>query len=1030
MDLNATMEILPAEISIYFGGGFDAKTGTAVSAVYVTNQLYTHRRITGHHSAGRAEANGALDALRMLEKILEHNHAITTVHIRGDHHDVVMALATETETLKAVPGRSACPKTWAAIRVAREAVRRLLREADRMVSIMFEWVPRAQNAMADHLCACAQRQVPPSFGAVGPIPEPTLQHGKPTADDLTLIAQRLAAGDMRTSWKSIPPALRVSWHAVLTRVAEWDNVWALYLAPAVLLQRYGSESPYHRLQRMATMPHLIEQYFWHAAHGDVHNRQDPEQPVPANEAPRDVRDRLVERLAAHSPSRALRLMFGTPPADPRHQVVQESVGQRFVRDDGILSDEPTSTRPEWIGRGIIMKVTGTQLARAASPGPDGWTREILIASFCKPTLGLFEILINNIAQNNVPTYVAELLRSARLAAWKKHADTSDHRVIGMTSTIMKLTWKILTAQHLSAHNVAGNIATYTKGGTIGVVRWAESRYAAGEKVYMADVVDAYWAVQRRQLAAHLSAINSPLAHIFHLAYSAPAACTLGGTTHYSRAGIIPGCGGGSILFAIETQRHIKPASFTDPRISAIYADDVTVVGREAYEAAVCAYHPKELAKLRILAPQGTAADEERPYVKKAARLLGAYIGEITEATALLREDVNERLEKLSRVIRSSLNCQTKWALLRTIELGLRWKFAATNPSITSSIAASVDDALAAAVFALADGTPNHKSRTLIYLPIASGGLGFAAYAMHGATLFNAAAARATWPPRQLGNEEDGVIEQAITSKQILGDLRDALIADAQTSIGHFEISARSSDTTPWFNIPAITRHHAITDEEFTTMMGEFLRCDIDLPTCTDYNPEHGSKLDHSHTCYRCAGPYRYQRHNMLQRAFQMVCLSYGIQTTDNFYGHFGTRGNDKKPDIIVFRSSESLPLVIDFTIPHQAEYHKYDVAQLMTVRKSTKYANWHTDKVQMAPFVLTTMTVPHATTMKVIQELDKLAVRRGFAREAIARLKIALVRFETFRRKSLGARNASGALDVAPANTSDGEENPNDEDAE
>ena len=84
----------------------------------------------------------------------------------------------------------------------------------------------------------------------------------------------------------------------------------------------------------------------------------------------------------------------------------------------------------------------------------------------------------------------------------------------------------------------------------------------------------------------------------------------------------------------------------------------------------------------------------------------------------------------------------------------------------------------------------------------------------------------------------------------------------------------------------------------------------------------------------------------------------------------------------------------------------------------------------MAPFLVTTMTVPHATTMKVIQELDKLAVRRGFAREAIARLKIALVRFETFRRKSLGARNASGALDVAPANTSDGEENPNDEDAE
>ena len=51
---------------------------------------------------------------------------------------------------------------------------------------------------------------------------------------------------------------------------------------------------------------------------------------------------------------------------------------------------------------------------------------------------------------------------------------------------------------------------------------------------------------------------------------------------------------------------------------------------------------------------------------------------------------------------------------------MRWKFAATNPAITNAIASLVDDALAEAVFALADGTTTHKSRTLITLPIASG----------------------------------------------------------------------------------------------------------------------------------------------------------------------------------------------------------------------------------------------------------------------------------------------------------------------
>ena len=207
-------------------------------------------------------------------------------------------------------------------------------------------------------------------------------------------------------------------------------MWALLLAPAVLLQRHGGETPYHRLQRMATLPHLIEQYFWHAAHGDT-----PAESFSATQAPTEasVPTARIERLAAQSPSRALRLLFGAPPSDSRDADVQSAVAQRFLRDDGILIDTPACRKPDWIGRGAIMKVTATQLARAASPGPDGWTREILAASFCKPTLALFEIMINDIAQSNVPQYVADLLRSARLAAWRKNPETTDQRVIGMTA---------------------------------------------------------------------------------------------------------------------------------------------------------------------------------------------------------------------------------------------------------------------------------------------------------------------------------------------------------------------------------------------------------------------------------------------------------------------------------------------------------------------------------------------------------------------------------------------------------------------
>jgi len=105
-------------------------------------------------------------------------------------------------------------------------------------------------------------------------------------------------------------------------------------------------------------------------------------------------------------------------------------------------------------------------------------------------------------------------------------------------------------------------------------------------------------------------------------------------------------------------------------VSAIYADDITVTGCQHYEAAVEAYQPKALAKLRVLVPSGIAPQQHQANVVRATRLLGAYIGDTVEATELFKHDIKERLGKLSAVIRAPLNCQTKWAPLRTIELGL------------------------------------------------------------------------------------------------------------------------------------------------------------------------------------------------------------------------------------------------------------------------------------------------------------------------------------------------------------------------
>jgi len=1002
-------------IRIYFDGGYNVQRGAACAA-YISKTIYTSRKITGHASSHSAEANGALDALRLALKMIRECPDITHIIILGDNHDCVMTLATQTESLRAVPGRSNCPGTWKNIQEAREELNAHLRATNKTLDLDWQWIPRKYNAFADHLCTACLRDTAPTFQGCEDIEPPTV-YDKPNHTTLTAITKRLIAGELPSSWRSIPPALRVSWHTAISRVCAWDDPWALLLAPAVLLQRHG-ELPARRLQRLATQPMMIEMYYWHAAFGDTvkdvkHSNVDMGAAPRRTATEQEIPVAMIERLAAHSPARALKLLTGAPPSDPENDLVKRSVGRRFTATSEPIPGTEPCKKPAWINREVIIKVVATRLARAAAPGCDGWTRELLIASFCKPSLALFESLINSIANNDAPPFAADLLRSARIAAWRKDPKAWDQRVIGMTSAITKIAWKILTAQHLSNHNVARNIATYTKGGAIGVIRWAESAYKDNKPVFLADVVDAYWTVDRPKLMSHLVGTNSPLAFLFALVYGFPAQCRFGKTMYQSKAGVIPGCGGGSILFALETHRLTLP-SFHDPAVSAIYADDITTIGADAYRTACDVFAGKGLAKLRILAknrslvPAGMRND-----ISPAIRLLGGYIGDPAAAADLFAVDVKERLAQVSTVQHSSLSSQTKWALLKTINLGLKWKFAATHPDITRQHTQTVDEALAKAVFSLATGDPTHKSRTLLYTPIASGGMGLLSYALHAECAYNAATAKAIWPPEGLKEEEKGIIERALTPKQILRDLEEKQNAIAQEQLGFFELKTRTSKTTPFFDTPALTRKLRITDEAFNLALGNFLRCDTTYDVCSHRKPEQPTS-DHAQVCHKCGGPYRYARHNIVIAAFRSVCQEYGISTTENFFGTFGVTDRRQRPDIIVFRpATNQQPLVLDFSIAHQSQEHAkvMDSVNARWNAKAKKYANWMRGDVEFSPFIIGSNTVPHEQTTAIIEALQAQAIRKGFARDCVARMKIALVNFEPYRKRAITTRKQSGSLD-------------------
>lgn len=268
--------------------------------MYVSRQVFRVRRVGGAGvTSHQCEATGATEAVILATQLLRNCPALRTVLIRGDNHSVVTAMATRTESLSSVPGRSPCPATYRNLTIARMQLDDVIRTRPHGASVEFQWIPRRFNSAADHLATCAIQGTQPNWHGVEDNIEslPTV-YGPPSEDELNTIATRVYQW---RCWRSITPRLLPAWHALLARVAAWGSPWALLLAPTVLLRR-ATDSPISRLVRMAAVPGLLEQYYWHAAH-DI-DRQVPTTTTTTTEMPwRDI-----EKMASQAPARAVKKM--------------------------------------------------------------------------------------------------------------------------------------------------------------------------------------------------------------------------------------------------------------------------------------------------------------------------------------------------------------------------------------------------------------------------------------------------------------------------------------------------------------------------------------------------------------------------------------------------------------------------------------------------------------------------------------------------------------------------------------------------
>jgi ribonuclease HI len=895
---------LPADqdqCDVYFDGGFHPHSNKAGCGVYVSPTIFLSQKLGGRVNSALAETQGALWALRLALDIVKCNPHIRRLRVLGDNFGTVMTLASREELFRGTKGRSLSPATWLQVHSVRQAFDAYLRSSDRPpLQMDFVWVPRRCNQYADHLATCAIINAQPTFRDCEVVEIPT-KYGTPSLVDLQHIAEKALLGSFRSCWRSIHPLNRPAWHAIVAKISVWDHgAWALYLAPLVLLQRFG-DTPIARFARLASTPNLLEQMYYHAANDDPPPSFGPSASFSAD---RHLDADILDRLAAHSPARALKRLVATPAATP------DEARLSLLRRLGVVADA---------------------------------TRDPIVV-----------------------------------------ADDD-------------------------------------------LLRWAQDAYDAGKPVIVADIVDAYWVVRRASLASSLARQNSPLFYMCRFVYGTPPLCKHSTYSYFSNDGMLPGCGGAAILHGIDTQNILRPVATS--KTTAVYVDDVTCISIDTFTRikAALAASDKQLAKIVVLCRGGLAAlpAELRAYWEPAMRLLGGHVGDHEAASTMFAAHIHEKLQLIRTVQSAPMSLQSKFACLRSLDSGLRWKVMATSPAITAPTVAVIDDAVSSAVFSSCiDGSiPTHKSKALITIPTALGGLGWTNYAQDSERIFDLTTAHCCWPQHTMQVEEDNIPPQGVTSKMISSLLRESAIERATSALGTCEAHARLDESVPWFNIARIMRHLRISDDAFALSLANYLRCDVRYPVCSFAKGKRCNLFDHSQRCHRCGGPYRHQRHQVLVTAVRTSFSRYAVQSSENLAMALGLKPKSSRPDIIVYRNSlDEKPLVLDVSLPHQSERLCYDAVNKQYNAKAMKYKTWHESCVDFAPFIISTFATVHPKTLATLQNISKIASGKSFMLDAVARAKVSIIQYELHRYRALLVREASGALDVDIASPSDSDD--------
>jgi hypothetical protein len=992
----------------------------AAFAVYVSDAAFFARRIDGATSQ-EAEVSGARAAIDIATALVERGARHVT--IKGDSHNTVSTILSGMESVFSRPDRSPLHSSWRAVALARARLDETIRRAG--AEVVFRWEPRANNKKADHLCDCALLSAAPAPSTITEGTAPVLG-GKPAQEQLEAIMRDLAGGGCR-SLRSLPPAFATTWRAVVDIVAGWGCPLALWLAPAVLLKKRGPPLR-ARLLQFCSLPGLVAQWFAAAAADGLRGKPRDEESAGADNRERDPH--VLEKLAAVAPGRALKMLNAAPPLDATSPENRDAIINKLgaiplttagaeEREREFLQQHPATERrveeaPPPATEEMIIRTAARDMAKAAAPGPDGLTREIFLASCSAKSRPLWALLVCRWAAGVAESAAeAVLLKASRVVAWKKPSGGA--RVIGMANFSLKLAWRVALSAFLSRNALPKWNCAFAPAGALNAVAAVAALLREGRAVFIGDVADAFYSTNRALV--HERVANTPLAGITSLVLGAPAVLVGLGAPAAVDKGMLPGCGGAAVLFALAA---------ATPSEKIVFADDFATDARRA-ASAIQEYESLGfvVAKRRVIIPPGCRDEAEARAIAKrlgaetatAGKYLGAAVGEVRGAAAILQEDVARRKAQLEEILAAPLSLQGRWAMAGAALKGLLWALAAASPAAAAFIDATAptsaailaDDALRAAVLAFAGATPEAETpdtRRLLYAPLRVTGLGLPLFGVEQPRLHASFFAFASWPPRAPDRAAEKEFRQALAKEKAADFEKTAPAGSAVASGGVLtkNFCRAHADDHDWLSIRRVRRHLCIDDVSWRRAFAE--RIFVASPFVSASCPASGFETagDHYHGCSRCAAWFWAVRHAAVASAFRAACAEYGVVCSAALRAVFGAGGGeadaeDKKdqPDLAVFcgggaagEEGEKV-MAIDFSIAHHAATAVQDHVRWRAAEKRWKYRDWRAGAV-IAPVVFSTRHTVESQSAKILAEIGLSAARPGFARDALSRVKVALLR--------------------------------------